>query len=58
MVSLTFFGNLKEKRREKIFQRGICPDCTGRGFFSLGVESVYVQDCNTCLGTGKAITDA
>ena len=56
MVSLMFFGNLKEKRREKKFQRGTCPDCSGRGFFSSGFESVHVQDCNTCLGTGKAIS--
>ena len=57
MVSLMFFGNLKEKRREKKIQRGTCPDCAGRGFFSSGFESVHVQDCNTCLGTGKAIRE-
>lgn len=49
-----FFGNRREKRREKKIQRGICPDCSGRGFFSSGLESVHVHDCDSCKGTGKA----
>ncbi|NYE07566.1 DnaJ-class molecular chaperone [Bacillus niacini] len=57
MVPFIFFEYLKEKRREKNFQRGICADCSGRGFFSSGFETVHVEDCNTCLGTGKALKD-
>lgn len=49
-----FFGNRREKRREKKIQRGMCPDCSGRGFFSSGLESVHVHDCDSCKGTGKA----
>jgi hypothetical protein len=43
MVLLAFFGNYREKRREKKIQRGICPDCLGRGFFYSGFESVHVN---------------
>lgn len=53
-----FFGNRKEKRREKKIQRGICHNCSGRGSFTFGFESVLVEDCNTCLGTGKDIRDS
>lgn len=52
-----FFVNRKEKQREKKIQRGICPECSGRGFFSSGFETVHVLDCNTCLATGKAIRE-
>ncbi|MCM3768291.1 hypothetical protein [Neobacillus niacini] len=55
MVLLAFFS--REKRREKRIQRGKCPDCSGKGFFSSGFESLHVQDCNTCLGTGKPVKE-
>lgn len=55
MFLLNFFGNQREKRREEKVKRGICPECSGRGYFSSGFESIHFQDCNTCLGTGKAI---
>ncbi len=54
MGLLSFFYNQGEKRRQKLMEKGICPDCSGRGTFSSGLESVYIQDCSTCDGTGKA----
>lgn len=53
MDIMKMFGNQKERRREKKARRGICPDCSGRGFFSSGFESLHVLDCNNCKGTGK-----
>lgn len=54
---IAFFRNLNERRREKILQRGLCPDCSGRGFFSYGIDSMYIHDCDSCSGTGKSGRD-
>ncbi len=57
-MPLTFFRNQKQKRREKKIQKGICPACSGRGIFTSSIESVYIADCDTCLGIGKATRDS
>ena len=34
----------------------ICPDCNGKGSFSIGSFTCDIQTCATCMGTGKTLT--
>lgn len=45
-----------EKRVAKMEEKGLCPECSGRGFNAYGHEYFYgshVMDCPGCNGTGS-----